>query len=63
MLDLIIDLSYEDVYSIGRVLLADRSELRTPSFVLGKFLKNLASFKHGRFIQTLDCLHPLTEFQ
>jgi hypothetical protein len=49
------------VYSIGRALLA--RPITTPSFVVGKFLKNLASFKHSRFIQTLDCLHPLTKFQ
>jgi hypothetical protein len=37
-------------------------QIRTPSFV-GKFLRNLASVKHGRFIQTLDCFHSLTRFQ
>jgi hypothetical protein len=41
MLDVIIGLTHEDVYSIGRVLLAP---IRTPSFVLGKYLKNLASY-------------------
>jgi hypothetical protein len=37
----------------GRVLSSD------PNFVLVKFLRNLASFKHGRFIQILDYLIAL----
>jgi hypothetical protein len=56
MLDLIIGPPYEDVYSIGRVLLADRSKHQV--LFLVNFSKNLASFKHSRFIQTLDCGHP-----
>jgi hypothetical protein len=36
--------------------------IRTQSFVLGIYLRNLASFKHGRFIQTLRLVFNETSF-